>query len=203
MSAINPTSHSPISAINVRVIRITHTENNAAMDADVASSNTENKILASKRKVDLFRNKTNRRVERIHCQQARQQYQRQIQLTKNFRSFAPNCKAANQDKAEFDDIFSKLLTPTKSIKFSDDRGQTKRTRNHLIWGNQQKYNMQPFWARGFRENNQLGQSEEKQLFVAIRKWNMVRDRNNIQQPPTAKKIRSNVKVISHRPPIEL
>ena len=203
MSAINPTSHSPISAVNVRVIRITHTDNNAAMDAGVESSNTQNKILASKRKVALFRSKTNRRVERIHCQRARHQYQRQIQLTKNFRSFAPNYKAANKDKSEFDDIFSKLLTPTKSIKFGEGKRQTRRKRNYSVWGNQQKYNMQPFWARGFTENNQLGQSEERQLFVAIRKWNMVRDRNNIQKPPSAKKIRSNVKVIRHRLPIEL
>lgn len=53
------------------------------MKANIASENTKKKIIESKQKIKNFRFKTNKRVQKIHCQQSRQHKQRQLQLREN------------------------------------------------------------------------------------------------------------------------
>lgn len=53
----------------------------------------------------------------------------------------------------------------------------------------------PFWEKGLNDDNKLKECERKEIFVAIRKWNMIQSRKRIQCCISPKK--KGITIIKH------
>eukprot|EP01083_Nonionella_stella_P211738 765230_1 len=172
MTQINPISHQPLSKITVKVIRSTDFTD-ASLNADIASQDTKNKMQQSKRKIQDFRRRTNHRAEKIHSTESKCNQKRQFQIKENLK-LSLGKYLPPQHHTELKQSFSRLFksNPTKTSK-----QKTTKRRSTL---NSRSISSRPWWEYGLVKDNKLGKCEKGQLFLAMRKWNMKQERNNIQ-----------------------
>lgn len=105
-----------------------------------------------------------------------------------------------QGRNGFEETFSNVLSPKKNKTPKKIRTREMMKHSPVMADDESPRNASevkvdvPFWERGMEKTNTFNPEERKELFSAIRKWNLMKSRESIQkQVPKKKKL----KIIKH------